>query len=67
MSVKLPKSRNFFLWISMAFIAIFWFGFDYLPFLLLKLIFFIGFITMFLHVFPSSQQWLQKMLNKKDG
>ena len=67
MSLKLLRSRNFFFWIGLAFITVFWFGFEYLPLSLLKFIFFCSFIAGIFHVFPSSRLWLEKLLNKGDS
>lgn len=63
-SMKLPPSRNFFLWIALAFIAISALGLEHLPLVLLKLLFLTGYVAMFLHVFPSSQRLLEKLLNR---
>jgi len=66
--MKWPQSRNFFLWIGLGCIAIACLGiFINLPLFLIDIPGFCGLIAMFLHVFPSSQQWLKKLLNKEGG
>jgi len=68
MTVKLPQSRNFFLWIGLGFIAIACFAiFMNMPTVLIDIPGFLGLIAMFLHVFPSSQRWLERLLNRNDG
>lgn len=55
MTVKLPQSRNFFLWIGLGFIAMACLAiFMNMPTTLIDIPGFLGLIAMFLHVFPSS-------------